>query len=353
MSRVVVVAPGRGTYNRSELGYLGRFSDAAGFSNRAKISQIADRYRKAKQRVVVSELDEAEHFQSQLHLPGENASGLIFTCSAADYSLFSSRHEVVAALGNSMGWYSTLYTAGCLSFEDAFHVVETMGNFQKTNSVGGQLIYPVINERWQIEPKRVDDAFACIDKVCSLGDDHWVGLSIRLGGFLVLAGTDLGIRQLLKILPAQKVGTNEYPFQLNKHAAFHTHLMTDASRHGLTSLNGLVFKQPKIPMIDGRGAIWRPLQADPESLRTYTFASQVREPYDFSAAVRVALREYNPDHLVLLGPGETLGGAIAHVMIAEKWRGISSKEDFIAAQKQKMRPLITMNRADQASSIWI
>ena len=352
MSRVVVVAPGRGTYNRTELGYLGRYSNAPGFANRAQLLQIADRYRQSKQRATVSQLDGAEHFQGQLHLPGENASGLIFTCSAADYSLFASRHEVVAALGNSMGWYSTLYTAGSLSFEDAFHVVETMGNFQKTNSVGGQLIYPVINDRWQIEPKRMDEALACIDKVSSIGDDHWVGLSIRLGGFLVLAGTDVGVRQLLKTLPVQKIGSNEYPFQLNKHAAFHTHLMTDASRHGLTSLNDLVFKQPTMPMIDGRGAIWRPLQADPESLRNYTFATQVREPYDFTAAVRVALREYNPDQLVLLGPGETLGGAIAHVMIAEKWRGISSKEDFIAAQKSKTRPLVAMNRADQASAIW-
>lgn len=351
MARLVVVAPGRGSYNRSELGYLKRGVEGPRGPLRLQLLKQADQIRETAGRMSISSLDGASAYQPNQHLPGENASSLIFTGSAADYETLNPAHQVVAVLGNSMGWYSTLYTSGCLSFEHAFRVVDTMGQAQSGGIVGGQLIYPVIDDDWRTRPDWIDDAMARVAEVASQGDAHWVGLSIRLGGFLVLAGTDQGLRQLLKALPVRKLGTHEYPFQLAKHAAFHTHLMVDASRFGFAALADVDFQQPKVPMIDGRGAIWRPLQADPNELRDYTFGTQIREPFDFSAAVRVALREYNPDHVVLLGPGETLGGAIAHVMIAERWRGITSKSEFLQAQQTSDRPLIAMNRLDQAQTI--
>jgi len=37
----------------------------------------------------------------------------------------------------------------------------------------------------------------------------------------------------------------------------------------------------------------------------------VVEPYDFTAAIRSAAREFAPDYFIVPGPGTTLGGAVA------------------------------------------
>ncbi len=48
--------------------------------------------------------------------------------------------------------------------------------------------------------------------------------------------------------------------------------------------------------------------------------------------MRVALREFAPDRLVLPGPGNTLGSIVGQVLIAERWGGLRSKGDFQALQ---------------------
>ena len=44
------------------------------------------------------------------------------------------------------------------------------------------------------------------------------------------------------------------------------------------------------------------------------------------------LREFAPDHVILPGPGNTLGGIVGQVMVREGWRGVRSKDDFLALQ---------------------
>ncbi len=351
MARIVVVAPGRGTYNRTELNYLQKFKDHPAYVRRQGLVAIANRLREASARPTVTELDSASGYRPALHLPGENASALIFTCSAADYAMISNEHEVVATLGNSMGWYTTLYTGGTLNFEDAFRVVDCMGWFQKDNTQGGQVIYPMVDELWRHDPEKEKLALEIAAAVAGRGKASWVDLSIRLGGLLVFAGVDQGVKALLKELPKVTLGGNTYPFQLARHSAFHTPLMMEASKNGLSQLADVRWQQPKVPMIDGRGFVWRAYQTVTDQLRDYTLVRQVLEPYMFTDAVRVALREYNPDHLVLLGPGRTLGGALAQIMIMEGWRGIRSKKDFQVAQNSNKPPLIAMDIPEQADHV--
>lgn len=346
MARLLIVAPGRGSYNRGELGYLQRFPEYQEL--RRQLLAQADALRAAKNRPLISELDGAANYAFSKHLPGENASGLIFTCAAADFAMLEQNHEISAVLGNSMGWYTTLFTGGALDFGAAFEVVDTMGWQQKDNVQGGQVIYPLVDDEWRMVPGREAEVMDVVARINSKGPDSWVGLSIWLGGLLVLAGTDPGVKALLEKLPPVKLGQNDYPFQLARHSAFHTHLMAQASQNGLEALAHIPWGQPKAPMIDGTGKIWRRYQSSPAALKQYTLVNQVLEPYDFTLSLKVGLREYNPDHVVLLGPGETMGGAIAQTMIAEGWRGLHNRADFIAAQKTNSPPLIAMNRADQA-----
>jgi len=348
MARLVLIAPGRGTYNRTELGYMGRFADHPQFARRQEILARADELRASLGRETVSALDGATSYSPRIHLPGENASALIFTCSAADRVLISPTHEVVACLGNSMGWYSTLFVAGALDFENGFRLVETMGQLQQGNIRGGQVSYPVVDESWRPDPAREARVSGILNAIDRRGGEYQAGISIRLGGFLVLAGSDAAVAALLAELPPVTLGATQYPFQLARHSAFHTPLMQESANRGRHLLQALRWAEPAIPMIDGRGFTWHPLRTRTSELCDYTLGHQVVASYDFSAALRVAIREYNPDHLVLLGPGDTLGGAIAHVIIREGWRGIHDKAGFMAAQRGDGPPLIAMNRPDQA-----
>ena len=85
-------------------------------------------------------------------------------------------------------------------------------------------------------------------------------------------------------------------------------------------------------------------------LWNYTLGHQVCESYNFSKSLSVAIKEFAPDKIVLLGPGNTLGGPIGQIICQLKWRNISSKDDF--SRKQKDNPfLISMGIPHQREII--
>ena len=74
------------------------------------------------------------------------------------------------------------------------------------------------------------------------------------------------------------------------------------------------------------------------------------EPYDFTAAIRTAAREFAPDLFIIAGPGSTLGGAVAQSLILTNWKGMASKADF--QTRQATDPLvISMGLADQRARV--
>jgi hypothetical protein len=81
-------------------------------------------------------------------------------------------------------------------------------------------------------------------------------------------------------------------------------------------------------------------------LYSYTLNTQVVEPYNFSRAIEVAVKEFAPDKLIILGPGSTLGGSVAQCLIVQEWLGLNNKSDFI--QLQKSTPyLLAMGLSEQ------
>ena len=81
-------------------------------------------------------------------------------------------------------------------------------------------------------------------------------------------------------------------------------------------------------------------------LYSYTLKNQVIETYDFNSAINVAIKEFSPDKLILLGPGNTLGGPIAQILIQNSWLDINSKKAF--TNKQNNDPyLISMSIKEQ------
>lgn len=340
--KALVICPGRGTYSKETLGYLkNTHSVSQNF-----VSQI-DQWRKEKNLISISELDNAPGFNPSLHLPGINAASLIYACAYSDFLQINlEKYDLVATMGNSMGWYINLVVAASISPKNGFHLIQTMGTMMQENMIGGQLIYQVVNEFWQRDlekEKLVEDLMVEVNSQ----EDHSIYHSINLGGYRVLAGNDKGIRSMLKMLPPQDI----YPFKLMGHGAFHTKLMQDISQKSFSLISEEIFSSPQIPLIDGRGVIWPDYATDKVKLREYTLNHQVTCTYDFSLSLKVALKEFAPTKLILLGPGFNLGGAIAQVLIDLKWQNISNKKEF--QERQKSDPfLLAMGHPEQRKIVY-
>jgi malonyl CoA-acyl carrier protein transacylase len=337
----LVICPGRGTYGKAELGYLKRLH-----ADKAELIAMVDRLRSKRGQPTISELDGAERFSPALHTRGDIASPLIFTASYADFlAIDRSRYDVAAVTGNSMGWYTTLACAGAVGLEHGFSIVDAMGENSQAGEPGGQVLLTLVDENWREVPGLREKMLARIASINSR-PGHALYRSIDLGGMLVVAGSEQGLKALLEEVPPTPA---REPLRLVNHGPFHTALMQGSSDRAL-ELPTEWLRAPAIPMIDGRGHIWRPFASSPEALRHYTFATQILETYDFTRAVQVAVREYAPDRIILLGPGDTLGGAIAQALIAIEWRGLRSRRDF--QEMQISSPfLLSMGREDQRGAV--
>ena len=338
MKTAVVICPGRGTYNAGELGYLKqRFQDKA-------LLRRFDEMRTSLDLETLSSLDGAERFSLAKHSRGDNASALIFAATLGDFlAIDRTEIDIVAVTGNSMGWYSALTLGGALSPEDGFTVVNTMGALMQAALIGGQTVYPFVDDEWRKDDARKSELLSLIDDINSRADAT-LAMSIDLGGMLVIAGDVAGLDAFERAVPRIQ---ERFPMRLGNHAAFHTALQAPVAAEGRKRLAPDLFRQPQFPLIDGRGKIWQPDATEIEELWRYTLDDQVVKPYDFTHAVRIAAREFAPDYFIVTGPGATLGGAVAQSLILSEWRGMTSKADFQALQNADPF-LISMGRNDQS-----
>ena len=149
---------------------------------------------------------------------------------------------------------------------------------------------------------------------------------------------------------AVPVVQGRFPMRLANHAGFHSAMQAPVAAEGRAKLPASMFTQPRLPLIDGRGAIWWPGATDTARLWDYTLGHQVTEPYDFTRAIRTAAHEFAPDLFVVAGPGTTLGGAVAQSLILCEWRGMRSKADFQNLQ-QTGPVLVSMGMDDQRKAV--
>ena len=314
--RVIVVCPGRGSYTRETKGYVSEFGGPA-----QEYIKWMDDQRVNDNCEPLTKLDSMP-FRSKTHMTGENASPLIYACSLSDFLYIDqTKYDIVSITGNSMGWYTALSLSGSISIKNGYNLIQTMGSMMKEKLIGGQIIYPLLDENWELDAKINRLVF---DEIRN-AEAH---ISITLGGYLVIGGTQRSLDILLKKLPKN----DNYPLQLPFHAAFHTPLLSEVSKKALDLIDHTIFEKPKIPLIDGRGKVWSIISTDIEELMDYTLRHQVIETYDFTSSITVAIKEYCPDLIILLGPGNSLGAPVGQVLTKNKWIGMNSKKDFIDLQ---------------------
>lgn len=319
--KALVICPGRGTYNKDELGYLHRHH-----VDKFDFIKNIDEYRSKQSQTSITELDSALNYNRQDHTRGDNASSLIYACAYNDYlSINKNKFDIVAITGNSMGWYIALACGGAISPDNGTHIINTMGTLMQENLIGGQIVYPLVDKNWLPIKGRREHISTLLNEI----NDIYV--SIELGGMIVFAGSDDGLDQLIKQLTPEQ---DRFPLRLPNHAAFHTSLMEPIAKQGRNILTENLFEKPQIPLIDGRGKIWSPYSTNKKNLWDYTLGHQVCKIYDFTKAIQVSVKEFVPDCIIILGPGNTLGGAVAQSLLPIKWQNITNKEEFIHHQKE-------------------
>lgn len=347
MKRALIVCPGRGSYSRGSLGSLADRSEPVQAMVRA-----CDEWRVAHGRSSVTALDAAESFRGTMHVAGENASLLTFACSMADFlEVDPDRYEVVGIVGNSLGWYTALAASGALPLFDAIRLIDTMGNYQAGQSLGGQIMTTVIDPDGAPSPALRTAVESAMNRTREEGGQAWI--SIDLGSHLVLGANTLGLKLLERHLPAIEDGKRTFPLRLPLHSAFHTPLLEPTQARAATELADLNFQAPNAPLFDGRGTVFRPHWASPADLRDYTLGHQIVRPFHFERALQSALAHLAPDTIIQLGPGNSLGGPISRLLMREGWFGLkpgvtwsdrqSTDPVFLSFGMAPQRPLISAN----------
>lgn len=339
--RVLLVCPGRGSYGRAQLGSLGRAARAS--DRAAAILAELDAFRARLGRPTLTALDGAAAYRPELHVAGEHASLLTFAATALDLAALDPAHEIVGVIGNSLGFYTALYASGALALADAARLVETLASYQAEHVHGGQLLYPITDDDWRPSPAHA----AAIASALAHPALH---ISIHLGGSVVLGGDGDALAHASHTLPPVERGGLRYPMALPLHAAFHTPHMAPTRARARTDLADLALSSPAITLVDGRAVVHRPW-ADPEALWDYTLGPQLVEPFDFTRALATAVAELGPDAIVLPGPGDNLGSAVAQTLIARRWRGLASRADFLAVQASDQPFVLSMQRPAQRAVV--
>ena len=335
--RALVICPGRGTYNATELGYLKTHHAA-----RQDVIAAVDAVRGAMGQMTVSQLDGADKYTPSVHMTGDNASALIYACAMADFAAIDrEKFDIVAVTGNSMGWYLALACAGIVDLAGGARLVNNMGGIMHQHGAGGQIVWSICDDNWILQ----EDKLLFINNLmieASIISEVSIYISIRLGGMIVFAADEAGLKWLMERLPKD----DRFPLRLMHHAAFHSPLLNHIVPMARSDNPLSDFGVGEIPAIDGQGRIWSPRAFNRDAIYAYTLGAQLTDSYDFTRAVQVAAAEFAPDTVIVLGPGTTLGAPIAQALIASGWRGLSSKADFQARQQDEPI-LISMGMAEQ------
>ena len=345
MSRAAVAFPARGSYGPASLGSL---PAAHPWVRRA------DQLRAEVGLPPLSALDRAPGFDPAVHLRAANASPLTFLCGLLDAERIAGDHEVVVVVASSTGWYTALAASGSLEFDDAFRLVQTMALLAEepieNDDPGGQLVYPLTDDQWRSDPAYAATLASALGEHANghgSADDGSAGgvhRSLELGAFTVLSGTGAGLERVAGALSPVQVGSRRFPLRPAMQEAWHTPARAGTVRAAERLLSELTWSAPNVTLVDGRGARFTPYSTDPNELAHHTIVEQPTMTYDFAASLRVALRDYSPDVVLLPGPGASLGEVCAQLIVAEGYRSIRTRADLEAVQAGSSPILLSMRR---------
>lgn len=215
----------------------------------------------------------------------------LLTVSYISYKLIQREPDLAA--GHSLGEYSALVAAGCLSFEDALRLVHKRGLYmQEAVPVGVGAMAAVMGSSYQAVQMAVSSVGSGIVQVANWNSEDQI----------VIAGHKEAVTEALALLPAAR------SVMLPVSAPFHSALMKDAEDRLAADLDQVEFKDLNFPVITNVDArlIRRGREARDALKR------QVSRPVLWHGAM-VMLGEEGVKTVVELGPGKVLLGLLRRI----------------------------------------
>ena len=215
----------------------------------------------------------------------------LLTVSYISYKLI--QREPDAAAGHSLGEYSALVAAGCLSFEDAPRLVHKRGLYmQEAVPVGVGAMAAILGSSYRAVQEAVGSVGSGIVQVANWNSDDQI----------VIAGHKEAVTAALALLPAAR------SVMLPVSAPFHSALMKDAEDRLAIDLDEVQFGDLKFPVITNVDA--RLIRNGAEARDA--LKRQVSRPVLWNGAM-VMLGKEGVRTVVELGPGKVLLGLLKRI----------------------------------------
>ncbi|MGO1050364.1 type I polyketide synthase [Crossiella sp. CA198] len=194
-------------------------------------------------------------------------------------------------VGHSIGELAAAHVAGVLTLTDACALVSARARLMQALPTGGAMVAVAAGE--QLVTDLINDR------------DGVSIAAVNAPESLVLSGEADAVHEVAEAIAAQGIRTKKLPVS----HAFHSSLMDPMLAEFATAIDGISPGQASIPVISTVGEVTD--FGSPEY-----WVRQVREPVRFADAL-AALAEAGVRAVLELGPGSTLGVAVAEALPAE------------------------------------
>jgi [acyl-carrier-protein] S-malonyltransferase len=229
----------------------------------------------------------------------ENTQPAILTVSVA--ALAAVRAEGLRApdfvAGHSLGEYSALVGAGCLTAADAVRTVRARGRYmQEAVPLGIGAMAAILGLDLETIEAACDEAKQ--GQVCSPAN-------INSPGQVVIAGHAGAIERAMALLKERGA---KRAIKLNVSAPFHCELMMPAQERLAADLNGLQFQELAVPLVTNVGAS----EVQSGTAAREALIRQVSAPVRWLESIELLIRE-GVDTFVEVGPGKVLYGLLRQI----------------------------------------
>jgi len=220
------------------------------------------------------------------------------------------------AAGHSLGEYSSLVAAECLSFEDALRLVHKRGKYmQEAVPVGTGAMAAVLGASYEKVEKALKDIKTGVVEIANWNSQNQI----------VISGEKEAVQNAVDSIEAPKA------VMLPVSAPFHCKLMMSAQKKLSYDLDQVEFKKLKFPIITNVNA---EIITDGDSARE-ALKKQVSHGVQWYRSMKI-LEKKKIDTIAELGSGNVLSGLMKR--IARRWEprpNILNVEDNQTLQKAK------------------
>lgn len=250
----------------------------------------------------------------------ENAQPALMAVSLAVTRVLGARGAEVAdraayVAGHSLGEYSALAAAGCLTIGDAARLLRTRGRAMQTAvPVGEGAMAALIG--LDIDQVNTIAAEAAEGDVCSAANDNG-------GGQVVVSGTRAAVERAVEIAKARGA---KRALLLPVSAPFHCALMAPAADVMAQALADVSVREPSVPVVANVTAA---PTSDPEEIRG-NLVRQVTGMVRWNESI-AWLSSAGVDRFVELGAGRVLSGLARRIAKGAEAFSVGTPDDIDAA----------------------